>query len=235
MMPLYLCTLIASVFIPLIFTLVYKDFIRDWKNFFISTSAIAFVFLVWDYYFTKTGVWEFNPDYCIGMDIFMMPLEEWIFFFAVPFCSLFLHFVLKSSFKNMFLSLMTTKIVTILIIVFVSLVLRNNLTKDYTAINSMILITTLVLGLCFHQKLLQRFYLSFLIILIPFFIVNGILTGYITEEPVVKYNDLENLGIRISTIPVEDVGYAFSLLFGNLMIFEWLKQKKVKQQNVPVS
>ena len=64
-----------------------------------------------------------------------------------------------------------------------------------------------------------------MVILIPFFIVNGILTGSFIETPIVSYNDLENLGIRLFTIPVEDIGYAFSMLFGNLMIFETLKKR----------
>jgi lycopene cyclase domain-containing protein len=62
--------------------------------------------------------------------------------------------------------------------------------------------------------------------LIPFLIVNGILTGLFLEEPVVSYNKNEILGIRILTIPIEDVGYAFSMLFSNLMIFEYLKREK---------
>jgi lycopene cyclase domain-containing protein len=97
------------------------------------------------------------------------------------------------------------------------------------------LLTALVIGFIFHQKLLQRFLLSFLIILIPFFIVNGILTGLITESPIVKYNDLENLGVRVFTIPVEDIGYAFSMLFGNLMIFEWLNRNQEIKADVPIS
>jgi lycopene cyclase domain-containing protein len=71
--------------------------------------------------------------------------------------------------------------------------------------------------------MLQKFYFSYLIILIPFLIVNGILTGAFTPSPVVWYNDSENLGLRIITIPIEDLGYAFTMLFGNLMIFESLK------------
>lgn len=82
-----------------------------------------------------------------------------------------------------------------------------------------VLITGLVTGL----QHLQRFYIAFLIILIPFFIVNGILTGTGLEEPVVWYNNAENLGIRLGTIPVEDIGYAFTLLFGNVLLIERFK------------
>ena len=55
--------------------------------------------------------------------------------------------------------------------------------------------------------------------LIPFFIVNGILTGTGIEGNIVWYNDAENLGIRLGTIPVEDSAYAFSMILLNLWLF----------------
>lgn len=75
----------------------------------------------------------------------------------------------------------------------------------------------------FKWPWLQRYLLSFIVIYIPFFIVNSWLTGSYTPEPVVLYNDLENLGIRIGTIPLEDSFYCFSLLYGSIILFEYLK------------
>jgi lycopene cyclase domain-containing protein len=60
--------------------------------------------------------------------------------------------------------------------------------------------------------------------LIPFFIVNGILTGTGIENEVVWYNNDENLGIRMLTIPIEDSVFAFSLILLNLLLFKKLKQ-----------
>ena len=61
------------------------------------------------------------------------------------------------------------------------------------------------------------FLISYLLTLIPFFIVNGILTDgdfdFVSEtNPIVWYNDTENLSIRIITIPIEDFFY-WLLLF----------------------
>lgn len=57
------------------------------------------------------------------------------------------------------------------------------------------------------------------VLLIPFLVVNGILTGSGIEEPVVRYNSSENTGIRLFTIPVEDIIYGFELMLLNLAAY----------------
>jgi hypothetical protein len=42
----------------------------------------------------------------------------------------------------------------------------------------------------------------------------------------VIYNNSENLGIRIWTVPIEDLIYSMTLLLMNLSIFEYLRSKK---------
>ena len=63
-------------------------------------------------------------------------------------------------------------------------------------------------------------------ILIPFLIVNGILTGSFIKDEVVWYDDLENLGLRIFTIPIEDAFYGMLLLILSISIYEYLRKKK---------
>ncbi len=76
MIPLYLYVLIASVSVPLLFTVFFMDFIKRWGHFLISTSIVAVVFLIWDALFTMAGTWGFNEDDCLGLSILKMPIEH---------------------------------------------------------------------------------------------------------------------------------------------------------------
>jgi len=68
---------------------------------------------------------------------------------------------------------------------------------------------------------LGRFFIGYGISLIPFLIVNGVLTS----KPVVIYNDAENSGFRIfidgiANIPVDDLAYCLLLLLMNVSLYE---------------
>ncbi|NSW94790.1 MAG: lycopene cyclase domain-containing protein [Bacteroidales bacterium] len=84
----------------------------------------------------------------------------------------------------------------------------------------------LVVGITLFDKsgIINRFYISFLVILIPFFIVNGILTGTFIENEVVWYNNDQTTGIRLLTVPLEDIAYGFSLIFINLFFLDIFKK-----------
>ena len=226
MSALYFTLLILSFSVPIIYTLFFKDVIRYWKWFFLSTILVAAFFIIWDFYFTKSLIWSFNKNYTLGVKILGMPIEEWLFFFVIPFCSLFIHYALKYLKPNVFLPKKVTQYLTLSLLILLLIIVISNINKAYTVLNFSVLIIVLIFGIKYQINILQRFYVSFVIILIPFLIVNGILTGLFLEEPVVSYNKNEILGIRILTIPIEDVGYAFSMLFSNLMIFEYLKREK---------
>lgn len=200
-------------------------FIKHWKAVLLSLTIVATVFLIWDAIFTKNGVWGFNPEYHLPFLVLGMPIEEWMFFFCIPYASVFIYYSLEYFKPNLLLSEKLTKGITISFIIVLLPILLLNLEKAYTTVNYSFLIGMLLVGFFYGINYLRRFYIAFLIILIPFFIVNGILTGTELPEPVVWYNNNENLGIRLGTIPVEDIGYAFTMLFANVFLIEKFKSK----------
>ncbi|MCL7763455.1 lycopene cyclase domain-containing protein [Polaribacter sp. Z014] len=224
-MYLYLLLNLGSISIPLLYSFEKKmRFIKHWKAVFLSLILISIVFLIWDAIFTANGVWGFNPDYHLNFLLFGMPIDEWMFFICIPYASLFIHYSLEYFKPKLLISEKFTKSITLFFIVILLPVIFLNTDKAYTFVNYIFLLFVLVIGFFFGLKQLQRFYISFLIILIPFFIVNGVLTGTGIDEPIVWYNNAENLGIRLLTIPIEDVGYAFTMIFGNVLLIEKFKK-----------
>jgi lycopene cyclase domain-containing protein len=154
-----------------------------------------------------------------------LPLEEVLFFICIPYACVFTYFALGHLVERDHLFPHQELISSALIIAMLVLGMYH-LEKLYTG-------TTFVgLGLFLAFQLLKlrprymgRFYLAFAVILIPFFLVNGMLTGSFIDGEVVWYNDAHNLGIRLGTIPLEDLFYGMLMILMNVAIFEWLRQR----------
>ncbi|MDF1674601.1 MAG: lycopene cyclase domain-containing protein [Vicingaceae bacterium] len=224
MKALYLILLLASFSIPFAYSFEKKmHFIKHWKAIFSAISFVAIIYIIWDIIFTKIGVWGFNSDYHLGITFFNLPLEEILFFFLIPYASIFIHYSLqyffpKAKLANKFVVFFTWGVIILLVVL-----IAMNMGKLYTQINGFFLVFALLLGLLNKNNTLHRFYISYLVILIPFAIVNGILTGSFIDDPVVWYNNSENLGIRFFTIPIEDFGYTFSMLYFSVILIERFK------------
>jgi len=230
-MSLYLILNLASISIPFIYSFEKKMyFIKWWKQVFLSIAIVAAIFLIWDVIFTDLGVWGFNEQYLVGLDLINLPIEEWLFFICIPYACIFTHYAFQYFLPKVSLSPKVTNAITITFILVLLLVIISNTDKAYTFYNYSLVILILIYSLITQNRQLRIFYITFLIILVPFFIVNGILTGTYIEDPVVWYNNEENLGIRLGTIPIEDIGYAFSMLFLNIILIEKFKRKSVGSQ-----
>ncbi|WP_372794809.1 lycopene cyclase domain-containing protein [Lutibacter sp.] len=224
-MYLYLALNIASFSIPFLYSFEKKmNYIQYWKSVFLSIFLVSIPFLIWDVLFTQNGIWGFNPQYHLNLLIFGLPIEEILFFICIPYASIFTHYAIGYFFPNLQLSKKLTNYISIVLFLVATIVLIFNTDKWYTFINLLVFVGLLAYSLITKNTILQKFYLTFLVILIPFFIVNGILTGSFIHQEVVWYNDAENLGIRLFTVPVEDAFYAFSMLFANLILIEKFKK-----------
>jgi lycopene cyclase domain-containing protein len=215
-------------FYLLLFTIVYpiaQSFerrIQLYKKFkFIGFSIISIllVFIPWDIYFTKKGVWWFNTDYITGLNIYNLPIEEVLFFVCVPFACIFIYEVLNYFIKADLLLkiarpfLMTTSV----ILVFSSILFNHQL---YTFVCFLITGISIFIVTAINPKWISRFLLAYLVSLIPLLLVNGILTGSLIESPVVNYNPNEIIGLRILTIPIEDFIYNLLLFLILIGVYE---------------
>lgn len=200
-------------------------FDRQWRYLFPAMLFTMLVFIPWDMLKTDLAVWGFNPRYLIGYYIGNLPVEEWLFFISVPYACLFTYHALNFLLQKDYFGL--AQGFTLLLAIALVFIGFLNITRLYTSVT---FISTGIF-LLFHRFVLRktymgRFLMMYLVTLIPFFIVNGLLTGSFIPEEVVYYDDAQNLDIRLGTIPVEDLVYGMLMLLMNVTWFEWLKNRK---------
>lgn len=199
---------------------------KEWKAVFGAIFLTGIPFVLWDALFTKWGVWGFNPNYLSGIYLLGLPLGEWLFFVCIPYACIFTYVALNYFIKHDFIGA-KSKWISMILIVLVLSVSVFNYEKAYTVSTAVSLASALVLiQFVFKFPHMGRFYFSYLVILLPFFIVNGILTGTGIEGEVVWYNNAENLGVRLGTIPIEDAFYGMLLILMNIFLFEKLRVKQ---------
>lgn len=208
-------------------------FYRHWRAFFPAVIVTALFYTIWDAGFTYLGVWGFNPRYVCGLYIANLPIEEILFFLCIPYACVFTFFSFKLVIKNDKQYLKAENIVTPLIIAALSIVAATGYTKLYTLTGFGFAAVLLVLAkyVC-KVTWLWIFYAVYAVIQLPFFIVNGLLTGNWLSAPVVWYNNNENLAIRLTTIPVEDIFYGMGLLLMNTLLYQCGTQK-MKSVSLP--
>ena len=196
---------------------------KKWKFLFPGLVITGGFFLVWDLIFTLSGVWSFNPQYVLGVHLYGLPVEEMLFFLTVPFACVFIHECLLYYVKRDFLQ-KSSSLITGILMVYSVLMVVLFYDRIYTLVNFAFLLAILLYVAIKRPPFMGRFYLSYGVSLLPFYIVNG----YLTSIPIVLYNNAENMGWRVGTIPLEDHFYSLSLFLMNILFFEKYKERNLQ-------
>lgn len=223
----YILILILSLLYPLAqsFERRLKMYKRA-KYIFPGIFFTAVLFIIWDVLFTKAGVWGFNHSYTLDYYFLGLPLEEWLFFLIIPYCIFFTHEVLRYFIKNFnYPKISRIFIWTLLIANTLALPFVWTKTYTFTAMAFVIPFLALQLIIKSYKTWFSWFMLTYLVSFVPFILVNG----FLTRIPVVWYNNAENLGLRITTIPIEDFIYLLGMLLPTFTIYHWLQDRNTMQ------
>ncbi len=202
------------------------QFNKHFGAFLKASVLVAIPFIAWDVWFTAKGVWWFNINYTMGLNIAGLPLEEWLFFIFIPFSCIFTYYSIDKFFKMEWLSGFNNLIVFVTVIV-CSVTALLYYDKIYTLITSLSAILTVVyLHFIAKADWISKASLVFTILMLGFLPVNGILTGTGLDTPIVNYNPDDFLGIRILKIPIEDAVYGYTQFLLVLYFFKHFKQSK---------
>lgn len=225
---LYLLLDLGVIIFPFLLSFDKKvHYVGDWSATFGAIFITGVLFVVHDVFFTETGIWGFNPDYLTGYYIYNLPIEEVLFFFVVPYACTFVYACCKAYFTRFNLNAFNMFFYSA-VLFYALVILAMGFGKWYS---TMVGISAIIFAI--GVKILNNNYLPIAVFLsmIPFFMMNSILTGSFTPEPIVWYNSNQIIGFRFGTIPVEDILYSFLLVGGNIVVFDRLKAMKKDLEN----
>ncbi len=231
-MTLYFQLLLFTISFPLLASWDKRfNYASNFRYLFPSLLITGTFFIIWDIIFTKNGVWGFSKVHTSNINFFYLPVEEWLFFIIIPFSCLFIYESVKffHDVKKYNSAARYVFFVTGVILIVVGSI---NNHRDYTFWNFIFCGIFLLYSGMKEREYHANFLVSFLYVQIPFFLINGILTDGnfdfdYTTDPVVWYNNEENLSIRMITIPFEDIFYNLLLLLMNVTFYEKFKSKKI--------
>jgi lycopene cyclase domain-containing protein len=201
-------------------------FYKNWRFLFPGILISATFFICWDILFTHLNIWQFNHDFILGIFIVNLPLEEWLFFIVVPFSCIFIYEVMNYFVKNDVLASSVKYINSVMILGLSALAIIYHERLYTLVVCSLLALFLLIHQFVIRSNYLGRFYIAWSVCILPFLIVNGVLTAM----PVVTYSNPEILNFRIFTIPIEDLFYGMLNILQVVTIYEWLKQRKQREQ-----
>ena len=195
-------------------------FDRHFWSFLKASIIVAIPFIAWDVWFTAHGVWWFNTNYTIGLNVAGLPIEEWLFFICIPFSCIFTYYCIEKFFNLSWLLGFNNLIVFVTVIVCALMALLHY-DKIYTLVTAIATLGTVIyLHFVARVDWIAKASFVFNILMLGFFPVNGVLTGTGLESPIVNYNPGDFLGVRMLTIPIEDAVYGYTQFLLVLYFFK---------------
>lgn len=221
----YLLINVVLLLIPLILLYILKlQQSRTLKFMFLAVFINVFVFSVPTEYLTQMKVIVFNPPYLTGFILWQLPIEELLFSLAMPFTGLAVYIYLNTRFPDLKFEKYSLALSNILMGICIA-ILYFGYHNLYTLFTFLILLVFMLYVEYVNKiRFMYRFYRAWLVSLIPFYLV----AGMVNALPVIQYNEKETLIFTILQVPFESPFYYMGMLLLTVYLFELFKSRAVK-------
>ncbi len=194
------------------------------KQTIIPSVLVTVVFSEVAVFFTMEKVWTFNSIYTLGTYYRSLPIEGYLFIFAFSFAGLGIYNYLNSKFPNDDLQKYSLAISNLILGIFIAILYFGH--NKWFPLITVVMVFVLLFGIEYINKLrfMYRYYRAFLVCLIPFYIVYGV----IGNLPIITYSKTESIGVNLANIPFENHFYMMGMLLLGVYLFEFIKNRTVK-------
>ncbi|AMQ01543.1 hypothetical protein AY601_4714 [Pedobacter cryoconitis] len=216
----YLLINLALLLLPvLLFSIRQLNFTDNSKFIILAVLISVFAFSIPTEFMTQLKVIVFNPPYLSGMTLWQLPVEELLLLFLLPLSGIAVYLFLNHRFPDNGPEKYSLAFSNIMLGVCIAMLYFGH-QKLYTLFTfSILFVFILYIEYVNSIRFMYRFYRAFLVTLIPFYIVYGVLANL----PVLQYNSAETLNFNQFNIPFETPFYFMGMLLLSIYLFEFFK------------
>jgi len=212
------------IFSGLLFSLKDLNFAKNSKFLILSVLINVFVFSVPTEFLTQLKVIVFNPPYLTGLTLWELPAEELLLYFLLPGAGLAVYSFLNVHYPDNTPEKYSLAVSNIMLGVCIAMLYFGH-QKLYTVFTFALLMAFLVfIEYVGKIRFMYRFYRAYLVSLILFYLVYGVLTSV----PVLQYNSAETLNFNLFHIPFESHFYFMAMLLLSVYLFELFKSRAAR-------
>ena len=197
-------------------------FWRKWPQAFAAIAAVVLVFGAWDAWMAARGIWSFNPAHAGEFRFLHLPPGEWLFFVCVPYACLFVLACVRAYFPDRVLRIPSQVFPVLAVFFFILAFMYRELGYTATVFLACGLALAAMQALVPATLRSRNFWAALALTYPPFLVANGFLTGI----PVVRYDDAENLAVRVGSIPAEDFFFSFAMLALAVLVYDRVDRRR---------
>lgn len=216
----YLLLALGILVIPILLLFVKKtNFYQTIKFALPAVVITALIFSFFATLFVIFGAWVFNPTYLSGTKLWIIPIEECVFYLTSCLAGIAIYQSLNVFFPENALDKFSLSMSNLMLGICIAMLFFAHLKWYSTLTFGVLFVMILYIEYLNKLRFSYRFYRGYLASLLFFYLAYGIMTTL----PVITYMD--TLDLRIGAIPFESHFYFMAMLLMSVYLFEWIKSK----------
>lgn len=177
------------------------------------------------YALVSSKIIGFNDDFTIGLSILTLPIEEILFYFSFPFFSIFIYENLKYSLQDSSLKWvnLSVRLFIPLLSLYIALIEDSGI---YTLVVLALSTGVFILWNCYAY--LKKIALTYLVCILPYLFCSYLLIGTERNTSAIWHNESQQLSLKLSTLPLEEILDGFALMAASMILFEILQKVRLR-------
>ena len=216
---------LALFILPFLFSLDKKSFkIEQIRSAIIPALLVAIIFSEVSVFFTGLKIWIFNPQHLIGTFYRGIPIEQYLFVFSFNFFGLSVYNYLNAKISASNWQKYALFASNLLLGIFIAIFYFSYPLWYPTFTVAILFLLLIYIEYGTEFRFMGSFYRMFLLMLIPFYIVYGVLCNM----GIIAYQATKTVGYNIIKIPFENHLYVMGMLLLSVFILEHLKKRSLQ-------